>query len=310
MKDIKEWIDESGKLYSGESLGSKNGFEVIDNKSRGFKHVVPIPTEDFLKEYYKNNWVENRPDNFYEKVESDFEWFRIFYDENYDTFDKYIDKDKKSILDIGSGLGFFLKVGKDRGWETLGIEPSVESYNYSKKHGIGLKNEFFNRENYQSFGTFDAIHMHEVIEHLRDPEDMIQMAYEILNPGGVICIVSPNEFNPLQLSYVSSEDQEKWWIAAPEHINYFDFNSINFLLQNNGFECLEQTSTFPLEIFLLMGDKYIGNGDIGNEIHNKRVNLEMNLHKTGNEDFRRNLYKKFSEIGIGREFVIFARKPK
>lgn len=305
---MNSWVGSDGVLHEGKCLGSKDEFQVIDCEACGFKHVIPIPTEDFLKTYYQDHWVENRPAEFYEKVESDFEWQKKFYDEKYDVFDRHCQGDKKRILDIGSGLGLFLKVGKERGWETLGIEPSVESYDYAKRHGVGLENAFFNEENYSSFGTFDVVHMHEVIEHIRDPMAMIRMAREILNPGGILCIVSPNEFNPLQNAYVASSGLAKWWISPPEHINYFDFDSITNALGTNGLDVVELTSTFPLELFLLMGDEYIGNDKIGKEIHQKRVNLETNLSGSANENLRRDLYKKFGELGLGREFVVFAKK--
>lgn len=52
-------------------------------------------------------------------------------------------------------------------------------------------------------------------------------------------------------------------MSPPEHINYFNFESITRLLERNGFSIIEITSTFPLELFLLMGDNYIGNNEIG-----------------------------------------------
>lgn len=305
---MNSWVGSDGVVHKGEFLGSKDEFQVIDCETCGFKHIIPIPTKHFLQTYYQKHWVDNRPAEFYKKVESDFEWQKQFYDEKYDVFDKYCQGDTKKIIDIGSGLGLFLKVGKERGWETLGIEPSVESYEYAKRHGIGLENAFFNEENYLSFGTFDVVHMHEVIEHISDPIMMIKMAREILNPGGILCIVSPNEFNPLQNAYVETSGSEKWWISPPEHINYFDFDSITNILGNNGFDIVERTSTFPLELFLLMGDEYVGNDKLGKEIHKKRVNFEKNLSCSESQNLRRNLYKKFAELGLGREFVLFGKK--
>ncbi len=305
---MPSWVGADEVRHEGTCLGSKDEFQVIDCEVCGFKHIIPIPTEDYLKAYYQDHWVENRPAEFYEKLESDFDWHREFYNEKYDVFERYLEGKKKRILDIGSGLGFFLKVGKERGWETLGVEPSRESCDYARKHGIGLENAFFNKQNYLSFGTFDVVHLHEVIEHILDPVAMIDMAREILKPGGILCIVSPNEFNQLQNAYVTSSGLSKWWISPPEHINYFDFSTITSLLDTHGFDVVERTATFPLELFLLMGDEYVGNDKIGKEIHQKRVNFEANLSGLENRDLRRDLYRKFAELGLGREFVVFAKK--
>ena len=299
-----EWIDSAGKVHSGKCLGSKNDYDVIDCSTCGFKHVVPIPTEDFLSRYYNKEFVKNRPAGFYEKMEADVAWNMIFYNEKFDLFEKYINKNDPSILDVGSGLGFFLEQGKARGWKTLGIEASTESAEYSRKLGLNIEHDYLDRNNYKKFGV---IHMHEVLEHLSDPVNMVQLVKQMLNPGGLICIVSPNDFNPLQKAYIKNSTIEKWWVVPPEHINYFDFSSVRDLLENNGFSILEQTATFPLELFLLMGDNYIGNNMTGKIIHNKRVNLETDIFNSGFEAIRRNLYKKFSEVGIGREFCVIGK---
>lgn len=303
----KKWKDTNGKVHSGTCLGSKDEYNVIKCSACGFKHVIPIPTEEFLSNYYTEDFVKNRPKGFYKKIEEDVPWWEIIYNEKYDLLEKYITKQNKSILDIGSGLGYFLKCGKERGWKTVGVEPSLESFDYSMKHGLEIINEYLDEKNYQKLGKYDVVHMHEVIEHLPDPVSMINLGMGMLNPGGLLCIVSPNDFNPLQEAFMKSGKTDQWWISPPEHINYFNFSSISKLLKENGFNILEQTSTFPLELFLLMGDNYIGNSKIGKEIHSKRKQFEMTMYKTGNEEIRRKLYKNISDLGLGRELIIIGQ---
>ena len=192
-------------------------------------------------------------------------------------------------------------------WKTKGVEPSREAYIYSKGLGINISNIYLNENNYRQLGKFDVVHMHEVLEHLPDPKNMLQLAKKILNPGGLICIVSPNDFNPLQVAFVESSKSVEWWISPPEHINYFTHNSACALLEKQGFEIVDKTSTFPLEMFLLMGDNYVGNNNVGSRIHFKRASFELNLLATGKDPLRRKLYRKFAEIGIGREFCIIGR---
>lgn len=45
--EIKEWNGHKGKV-----LASVNGFDVIDNKKRGFAHIIPVPTADELENVY------------------------------------------------------------------------------------------------------------------------------------------------------------------------------------------------------------------------------------------------------------------
>ena len=52
------------------------------------------------------------------------------------------------------------------------------------------------------------------------------MAKELLSPGGIICIQVPNDFNQLQLLALKKVTKKEWWVAIPDHINYFDFQSL------------------------------------------------------------------------------------
>ena len=50
---------------------------------------------------------------------------------------------------------------------------------------------------------------------------------------------------------ISKLNVKPWFLTPPEHINYFNHNSIAKLYKKNKFDILNQTSTFPIELFLL-----------------------------------------------------------
>ncbi|MHB1222178.1 MAG: class I SAM-dependent methyltransferase, partial [Gammaproteobacteria bacterium] len=99
-----------------------------------------------------------------------------------------------------------------------------------------------------------------------------------------------------------------WWVAAPHHINYFDFDSLSNLVERCGFEVVHKESTFPIDMFLLMGDNYISSDELGRSCHTKRMNFEKAMNLSGAGNVLTNLYSELSQLGIGREVVIFARK--
>lgn len=99
-----------------------------------------------------------------------------------------------------------------------------------------------------------------------------------------------------------------WWVNPPEHINYFDMLSLARLVESRGFEILLKTSTFPMEVFLLMGKNYIGNDQLGRECHGYRKSLEMNLQEGGLQEMKREIYMLLAEQGIGREIILIAKK--
>ena len=68
------------------------------------------------------------------------------------------------------------------------------------------------------------------------PVDLIELAKKILRPAGVLCVKVPNDFSELQLAAQSQLNNEPWWIASPDHINYFNFQSLGALLERRTYK--------------------------------------------------------------------------
>lgn len=307
MPKTKHFIySPTGVEHYGEVIDSKDGFDVIECKTCGFKHVIPIPTPEELNKLYKEEFYSTEKPTYFKSTEEDLEWWNLTYRNYYKMFEKYVSEGNRRLLEIGSGPGYFLKCGKELGWNVLGFEPSEEAYRYSQKFGVKVINKFFDEKNIKEYGKFNVIYINTVIEHLPDPVSIIKIAKNILKSKGIICIISPNDFNPLQNILRNNLGYNPWWVAPPQHINYFNFESIKKLLERLGFEIIESTGTFPMEFFLLSGDNYVGNDKLGRECHFKRKTFEMSMYKYGREQLNM-IYKALSDNGIGREFVIISK---
>jgi len=121
----------------------------------------------------------------------------------------------------------------------------------------------------------------------------------------------PNDFSLLQQllnDTVLKENSanQNYWLHPPEHLNYWTHQSLKQFLTTLGYEILYITSTFPLELFPLMGEDYISNPEIGRQMHLKRVRLEKWLYEVNSNDFKDALYEAFAQLGIGREIEAFA----
>ena len=167
---------------------------------------------------------------------------------------------------------------------------------------------------------YDVINLFDVLEHVHNPSELLKKCHRLLKSGGIIVIEVPNDYNPLQKIVQKSLKKEEYWLtiltkgrnyhwaSKIDHVNYFNFFSLKRLLTKLRFKVVYQQSTFPLELFLLMGDDYLKNEKIGKKIHQKRINLEMNLMAEKNGRIKKELYEKFAEIGIGRTSIIYAKK--
>ena len=129
-----------------------------------------------------------------------------------------------------------------------------------------------------------------------------------MNDNGIVCIIVPNDFNPFQIVLRDHLKFSPWWVAPPHHINYFNFDSLSSLVERCGFKVIHKEATFPIDIFLLMGDDYVGNDVVGRVCHTKRMNFEKAITQGGSSNLLSDLYLKIAELGIGREIVIYSEK--
>ena len=303
--------------HKGKIIRKVGKYTLINCKSCKFIHIHPIPSNEELHAFYNNDYYQKTKPNYIQGNEKDIQYLNYTFDEKLDTIEKLLSSKSRRVLDIGSGPGFFLRRAKRRGWDILGIEPSLIACNYSKKHNIPTIQKFFYEVDIKQIGKFDAIHTFDVLEHVNDPISVLKKSYSLLKRGGIIVVEVPNDFNLLQKLVQKELKKKEYWITLSsnsknsgtlDHLNYFDFSSISNLLKRIGFKIIIKESTFPLELFLLMGQDYIKNPKIGKKIHLERIQFEKNFERRNQGQVKRKIYEKFAEIGIGRTAIIYAKK--
>ena len=99
------------------------------------------------------------------------------------------------LLDVGCGHGLLLDEARRRGYETTGLELSASASTYARDVlGLDVREQAL--EEFGSDEGFDAIVLADVIEHLDDPGAAIDRCAELLAPGGVLCVVTPDPSSP------------------------------------------------------------------------------------------------------------------
>ena len=98
------------------------------------------------------------------------------------------------VLDIGCGGGLFLSLLKERGTQVTGIELSDSRAQYARtKHNleiykIPIESDFWQKEH---AGTFGAVTLWDVIEHVNYPFQTLHCAANVLKLGGFLLIDTP-----------------------------------------------------------------------------------------------------------------------
>ncbi len=218
---------------------------MIACESCGFKHIVPIPTAEELDEIYRQEYYTTEKPLYLERHREDAEWWDTFYADHYDRFESALPADRRRLLDVGSGPGFFLLHGQRRGWDVVGVDPSPQAVAHARGLGVEVVEGFLTEETAPRFGTFDVIHMNEVLEHIPDPRAMIRLTRAMLRAGGLLSVIVPNDYNPLQAILREQRGYEPWWVAPPHHINYFEAGSLARLIEVAGFGIEEISRDVP-----------------------------------------------------------------
>jgi SAM-dependent methyltransferase len=305
VKNIAERLADVSTHY-GPVLASVDGFDVIDCQACGFRHIDPLFTTEQLRKFYETEFYESERPDYFERMEADRDWWTLRYRHYYELLEGHAPG--RRLLDVGSGPGYFLDAGRERGWQVLGFEPSRAAADYTRARGLAVVNEFFSAAAAKSHGPFDVISMSMVLEHVRDPIGLIEEAKRLLVPGGLLFLASPNDFNPLQMILWKKLGFQPWWVNPKHHLNYFDTASAKSVLLTRRFEVLHLETSYPLENFLLAGRNYVGNPALGRECHNERKAFESALFLHDKERIKA-LAASWAAQGIGREFIILGRKP-
>lgn len=110
-------------------------------------------------------------------------------------------KPNGKCLDIGCGDGQFIQLCRERGMDCYGVEDSKVLADYAaSKTGAKITQGLYNSSMFEA-GSFDAISLVQVLEHIPTPVSALQTANYHLNQNGVILIEVPSIRSPHFLAY-------------------------------------------------------------------------------------------------------------
>src|SRR5207253_93421 len=100
----------------------------------------------------------------------------------------------KNLLEIGSGSGIFLETAAKHGWKLHGLDISQQAVELAHANCptaqvicAPIERSGFSKE------TFNVIALWDVIEHVEDPEALLQEAQSLLASGGYLIMETPDE---------------------------------------------------------------------------------------------------------------------
>lgn len=152
------------------------------------------------------------------------------------------------FLDIGSGIGYSLKIAQTLGWQAIGVEPSVILEEHSRSvlklstiNGYLSKDTIATIQSKLPFGYADYILVDNVLEHIPNPLEFFQNSLSFLKPGGLLLVVIPPvDWLRLALASIpfirrnSTSAQINLFYDPEQHVNYFSRKAMKVLTEKVG----------------------------------------------------------------------------
>jgi SAM-dependent methyltransferase len=137
------------------------------------------------------------------------------------------------LLDVGCGHGLLLDEARRRGYAVEGLELSE----HASAHARGALNLTVHARTLADLVAepdpprYAAIVLADVLEHLDDPVAAIDHCAKLLEPGGVLCLVTPDP-----ASRTSRLAGAGWWGYLPAHTYLLPRRTLRDLLERRGLD--------------------------------------------------------------------------
>ena len=209
----------------------KESIDVFRCRTCGLIYVSDIKSDKDIEEHYSKEYFE-----IYLETEP------IHLRKRFKKRIKEIKKIRVSgaLLDVGCGVGSFLRLAHAEGYETSGVELSHYAAEYARSNfGLSVFNGELKNAGFAS-ETFDIITLWHVLEHVSDPKKFLVQVNRLLKKNGLLVIEVPNI-----RSIAATISLMNWELMAPkEHLFYFNSYTLKKLLQDTGFSILKAQSYF------------------------------------------------------------------
>jgi SAM-dependent methyltransferase len=222
--------DALGAPAYGTARGAQR-FDLLPCLRCGRLVLDPQPDDAALAAAYDRAYYGIGARKFLQPIESGLDLFRGGRARRLDALCPPAAGRPRRVLDIGCGDGGFLAALAARGWECHGSEFSpLTAQRAATRTGLPIRTGALAADAFAP-GTLDAVSVWHVLEHLRDPDQVLRDCARWLAPGGVLLLAVPNV-----ASWQARAFAGHWFhLDPPFHLFHFDPASLGRALQDAGF---------------------------------------------------------------------------
>jgi 2-polyprenyl-3-methyl-5-hydroxy-6-metoxy-1,4-benzoquinol methylase len=156
-------------------------------------------------------------------------------------------------LEVGTATGYLTSEMVKRGCVVTGIEQDPEMAKIAEQHCAKMIVGDVENLDLSGLGTYDAIILGDVVEHLRNPREFLQKTGKLLNKGGKILISLPNVANIwVRLNLLFGRfNYSRVGILDETHLRFFTLETSKKIARDSGLEVIS-TNVTPIPLPLIL----------------------------------------------------------
>ena len=276
----------------------------------GYHTIENPPTQKELEDYYQSNYYQEAKGSY--ELEYDDEEIKYFKNKisegAFVAEQNFTENSGRRFLDVGCGEGWAVKLFKDKGWEVTGLDYSgygCEKFNPDCLENLMVGDVYYNLRGLISEGKkYDLVFLDNVLEHVLDPEELVNELKKVMVPSGILAVDVPNDYSILQKYVIEKKYvHTEYWHVTPDHLSYFDKTGLENLFQQNGWTSVMTIADYPIDWNLVnLNSNYIEDKSKGKSCHRERIEMENLIHTQPIEKVI-NFYKAMADLGLGRSII-------
>ncbi len=186
MKDEQKYCEFCGEGSKGEFYSRGSNYSVLRCGSCSLLWADPLTDENYQNMINSDYFGEKI---YLSKERGQKERFRSQIEKVLRLYGSSVPENEIKILDIGSGLGFFLDVCGEMNLYCEGCDINEKAVNYSNR--VKNRTRLGTADSYYDDNSFDIIFALNLIEHIPHPKEFISQCSRILKPGGLMILETP-----------------------------------------------------------------------------------------------------------------------